>query len=96
MINFSYGGRSVFMLLLLSGSVDAAEAAAEKTKPVPSLGGSAEMEITCEPMPGESAGHFVCEDPDSFKKCKALEGKGKVRVDGDKKETKVLVCVQGG
>lgn len=91
-----YLSRSVFLLLLLSGSVVAAEVAAKKSKPAPSLGGAADMEITCEPMPGESTGHFVCEDPDSFKKCKALEGKGKVCVDGDKKETEVVMCIQGG
>ncbi len=95
-MNIVYLSRSVCIVLLLTGSVAASGAAAKKTMPAPSLGGAAGMDITCEPMPGESAGHFVCEDPDSFKKCKALEGKGMVRVDGGKKETKVLMCAQGG
>ena len=95
-MNHNYLGHIFLLLLLLAGSVAAADAATKKNKPAPSLGGTAEVDITCEPMPGESAGHFVCEDAESFKKCKALEGKGMVRVDGNKKETKVVMCVQGG
>lgn len=71
-------------------------AAKKEPAAAPTLGGSSDAEITCEPMPGEAAGHFVCEDADSFKKCKALEGKGKVRLEGATTDTKVVMCVQGG
>ena len=80
-------------LLAIAGLAVAAKKA---PAPAPTLGGSADAEITCEPMPGEAAGHFVCEDADSFKKCKALEGKGKVRLEGAKTDTKVVMCMQGG
>ena len=71
-------------------------AAKKVPAPAPTMGGSANADITCEPMPGEAAGHFVCEDADSFNKCKALEGKGKVRLEGATTDTKVVMCMQGG
>lgn len=71
--------------------VASAQAATE-----PTLGGSAGMDLTCVPMPESPAGHFVCEDPDSYQRCKALEGKGKVKVEGEKKSTPVVMCQQGG
>lgn len=62
----------------------------------PTLGGGPGMDIACEPMPGEAPGHFVCETPDSYARCKALEGKGSVHLDGADKKTPVVQCQQGG
>ncbi len=78
-------------LLAFSAAASASDAA------TPTLGGSAEADITCEPMTGEADGHFVCEDPDSFKRCEEIkEAKGKVRLEGATEDTAVLMCMQGG
>ena len=87
---------SALFACALSAFAGASVAASKTPAPAPTLGGSGAAELTCEPMPGEAAGHFVCEDADSFKKCKALEGKGKVRLEGATTDTKVVMCVQGG
>lgn len=87
-------------LLVFSGAALAEHHAKPEAKAdtaVPTLGGSAESDLTCEAMPGEAAGHFVCEDPDSYKRCKEIEeAKGKVRLEGAKEDTPVLMCMQGG
>lgn len=62
----------------------------------PTLGGGPGMDLSCEAMPGEAPGHFVCEDPDSYARCKALVGKAMVRVDGGDEKTPVVACQQGG
>ena len=75
----------------------AATAHGEDAAPTPLLGGSAEADLVCAAMPGEPAGHFVCEDPDSFAKCQEIAAaKGKVRIEGEEGEVAVLMCVQGG
>ena len=87
--------RTVFAIALLAGS--GALFAADKPAATPTLGGSADADLTCEPMPGEADGHFVCEDPDSFKRCEEIKAaKGKVRVEGSSKDVDVLMCMQGG
>ncbi|MEP6908307.1 MAG: hypothetical protein ABI858_10065 [Pseudoxanthomonas sp.] len=91
---FLLGVAASFVLLL--STMPGASAAPESTANVPTLGGAAENDLTCEPMPDAAPGHFVCEDKESLHRCKALEGKGKVRVNGAKKPTPVVNCQQGG
>ena len=82
----------LFTLMLAATGVTFA--ASETT---PTLGGSGESDLTCEPMPGEAEGHFVCEDPDSFKRCKEIEeAKGAVRLEEATEDTPVVMCMQGG
>ena len=81
----------------LSLALAASNALAAPANPKePTLGGEPGADLSCVPMPESPAGHFVCEDPDSYQRCKALEGKGKVRVEDDDKATPVLLCQQGG
>ena len=89
---------SLRLVLAISLLACSSLAIAETTPaPTPTLGGSPDADLTCQPMPGEAAGHFVCEDPGSFKRCEEIKAaKGKVRVEGDEKDTVVLMCVQGG
>jgi len=70
--------------------------AADKPIKMPTLGGAPGNDLTCVPIPDAAKGHFVCEDKDSYERCKALEGSGKVRVNGAKKATLVVKCQQGG
>lgn len=48
--------------------------------------------------PGESKGAVLCETSESYEYCKSLEGKGKMRVEGDDpaKPTRVVSCQQAG
>lgn len=87
--------RLAFALALLVSS--AAAFASDAAAPTPTLGGSADADLTCEPMTGEAEGHFVCEDPDSFKRCEEIrQAKGKVRLEGATEDTAVQMCMQGG
>lgn len=79
-------------LLLLTAAL-ALPAHADK---LPTMGGEVGMDLTCVPMPGEPAGHFVCEDRESYQRCKALVGKGEVRLEGTDEPVAVLRCEQGG
>ena len=89
--------RPVFAAALLVLSSLAMAESTPAPAPTPTLGGSPEADLTCAPMPGEAAGHFVCEDPDSFKRCEDIKAaKGKVRVEGETRDTPVLMCMQGG
>lgn len=82
-----------FVLIAMSGSGWAAPRSAPAA---PTLGGAPGNDLTCVPIPDAAKGHFLCEDKDSYERCKTLEGKGKVRVNGAKKATPVAACQQGG
>ncbi|MCY7354279.1 MAG: hypothetical protein LH470_04230 [Lysobacter sp.] len=84
------------LLLLLLATTSAGWAAARSTAKFPTLGGEPGNDLTCESIPDAPQGHFVCEDKESYERCKALEGKGKVRVNGAKKGIPVVACRQGG
>ncbi|PZO07504.1 MAG: hypothetical protein DCF27_10810 [Lysobacteraceae bacterium] len=90
--------RIPFAIALLACSAAAfASKPMQTDAPTPILGGSLDADLTCEPMPGEPAGHFICEDADRFKRCQEiLEANGKVRLEGETKDTPVLMCLQGG
>ncbi|TJY59863.1 hypothetical protein E4T66_11820 [Sinimarinibacterium sp. CAU 1509] len=62
----------------------------------PTESDQAATELSCTPMPEAPSGHFVCEDRDSFERCKALEGRGTLQVDGEPAATPVIHCEQGG
>lgn len=81
-----------FKLLLFAAAL-ALPAHADK---LPTMGGEAGMDLTCVPMPGEPDGHFVCEERESYQRCKALVGKGRGRLEGTDKPVPVLRCEQGG
>lgn len=88
---------SVISFLIVLISINATGRAAERTPAkFPTLGGEPGNDLTCEPMPDTAKGHFVCEDKESYDRCKTLEGTGKVRVNGAKKATPVVKCQQGG
>lgn len=88
-----HGLNSFVLVLSLIGGAASAQAPGEKA---PTLGGGADNDITCVPEPEAPAGHFVCEDPDSFARCQALQGKGMVLVEGENKPVPVVECRQGG
>ncbi|MDP3856605.1 MAG: hypothetical protein Q8Q73_02470 [Stagnimonas sp.] len=83
-------------LLLSAALLSGLASAAAPKPPIPTVGGEPGADLTCVPMPESPTGHFVCEDPDSYQRCKTLEGKGKVLVQGETKPTSVLLCQQGG
>ncbi len=62
----------------------------------PSPSDQAATDLSCVPMPEAPIGHFVCEDRDSFERCKSLVGKGKLQIDGEPTATPVIHCEQGG
>ncbi len=80
------------LALMMAASVSLPALAAKE----PTMGGEPGMDLTCVLMPEAPAGHFVCEDRESYARCKALEGKGKVRLSGEKISTPVTHCEQGG
>ncbi len=83
----------LLILLLATTSAGAAERTPAK---FPTLGGEPGNDLTCEPIPDAAKGHFVCEDKESYDRCKTLEGTGKVHVNGAKEATPVVKCQQGG
>ena len=84
------------LLLLLMATTSAGWAAARSPAKIPTLGGASGNDLTCEPIPDAAKGHFVCEDKESYERCRTLERTGKVRVNGAKKATPVVKCQQGG
>ena len=84
------------VLLILLATTGSGWAAARSPAKIPTLGGAPGNDLTCESIPDAPKGHFVCEDKESYERCKALKGTGKVRVDGAKTTTPVLECRQGG
>jgi len=83
-------------LLLLLATTSIGWAADRSPATIPTLGGAPGNDLACESIPDAPKGHFVCEDKESYERCKALERTGKVRVDGAKTATPVVECQQGG
>ncbi len=84
------------LLLVLLATTATGWAAARSTTKVPTLGGAPGNDLTCVPILDAAKGHFVCEDTESYERCRTLEGTGKVRVNGAKKATPVVKCQRGG
>ena len=84
------------LLLVLLATTATSWSAVRSTAKFPTLGGAPGNDLTCVPIPDAAKGHFVCEDRESYERCKTLEGSGKVRVNGAKKATPVVKCQQGG
>lgn len=84
------------LLTLLLATTSVGWGANRGTPAAPTLGGPPGNDLSCEPIPDAAQGHFVCEDRDSYERCKALEGTGKVRVNGAETATRVVACQQGG
>ena len=92
----SFALRLVHVLLVLLVTTATGSAATRPAAKFPTLGGAPGNDLTCVPIPDAAKGNFVCEDKDSYQRCKTLEGSGKVRVNGAKKATPVVKCQQGG
>ncbi|MEO6365775.1 MAG: hypothetical protein ABIO38_07000 [Luteimonas sp.] len=86
----------VSLLFVLVTTTATGWAATRPTAKTPTLGGQPGNDLTCEPIPDAAKGHFVCEDKQSYERCKTLEATGKVRVNGAKQATQVVKCQQGG
>ncbi len=93
MLNKSGLRLASLLLVLLATTASGWGAAPAK---IPTLGGQPGNDLTCEPIPDAAKGNFVCEDKESYERCKALEGTGKVRLNGAEKATPVVKCQQGG
>ncbi|MEO6226865.1 MAG: hypothetical protein ABIO61_03280 [Thermomonas sp.] len=86
----------VSVLFLLITTTATGWATARSPAKFPTLGGEPGNDLTCEPIPDAAKGHFVCEDKESYDRCKMLESTGKVHVNGAKEATPVVKCQQGG
>lgn len=92
MLNKSALRFTPLLLVLLATTATGWAAAPAK---IPTLGGQPD-DLTCQPIPDAATGNFVCEDKESYERCKTLEGTGKVHVNGGKEATPVVKCQQGG
>ncbi len=83
---------------LLASLVVLPASAGGKSKPKPVAEAEAGVDYSSVCHPGAVKGEVLCETSESYQYCKTLEGKGKMRVEGDDpdKPTKVISCQQAG